>query len=462
MLQTAQLGLTADFARGLSLLRVQPSSFQRDAQQIIDRLKLVAERGSSFAAPKARLLEAEQAWISGDIARSLELYEDAAKLARSANLANDEGLAYELAARRCHTIDRKDFARLFFHNAHQAYGRWGATTKLTQLEREFGDEIAGATPASRPLPVDDLTDLTVRDYPTTTGSVDTTEFSERMIDTSTVLRAAQTLSGEILLDRLLGKLLKLALEHAGAQTAAMVLRGERGNLQVEAIARVDADGSERLQPPVPLEAHQDLPISMVQFVARTKEPLVLADATQEDVFTQDPYVIDRQPLSVLCLPILHRGQLTGVLYVEHRWLTGMFTAQRVEVLALLASQAAISIENARLYANLHATRDEYQALYENAIEGTVPGEPRRCADPQQSHPRTNSRVCGSRRPAARVPRPVGSGVLFPGSRGTVPVVARRTPTGQRVRGGGSHPVRAGVLDVTDRSTELPGWPRRIH
>ena len=369
MLETSQLGLTADFAQGLSLQRVQPNGYQRKVQDIIDRLKLVASRGSGFAAPKARLLEAEQAWSAGDISRSLELYEESAKLARTANLANDEGLAYEIAARRCHGIDRKDFARLFFHNAHQAYGRWGATTKLAQLEREFGDEVAGATPATRALPVDDLTDLTVRDYPTNTGSVDTTEFSDRMIDTSTVLRAAQTLSGEILLDRLLSKLLRLALEHAGAQKAAMVLRGERGNLQVEAIAKVDTEGSERLQPPVPLEAHADLPISMVQFVARTKEPLVLADATQEDVFTQDPYVIDRQPLSVLCLPILHRGQLTGVLYVEHRWLTGMFTAQRVEVLALLASQAAISIENARLYANLHATRDEYQALYENAIEG---------------------------------------------------------------------------------------------
>ncbi|MEM6938464.1 MAG: histidine kinase dimerization/phospho-acceptor domain-containing protein, partial [Pseudomonadota bacterium] len=190
-----------------------------------------------------------------------------------------------------------------------------------------------------------------------------------MIDTSTVLRAAQTLSGEILLDRVLSKLLRLALEHAGAQKATMVLRGDRGHLQVEEIAEVDGDRGRRLSPPELLESYDGIPVSIIQFVARTKEPLVLADATQEDVFTQDPYVIEQQPLSVLCLPILHRGQLTGVLYVEHRWLTGMFTSQRVEVLALLASQAAISIENARLYANLHATRDEYQALYENAIEG---------------------------------------------------------------------------------------------
>jgi PAS domain S-box-containing protein len=122
-------------------------------------------------------------------------------------------------------------------------------------------------------------------------------------------------------------------------------------------------------PAIRLEASDDVPESIVQFVARTKDTLVLGDATLEDVFTQDSYVKQMQPLSVLCLPILHRGEISGILYLEHRWLTDVFTRQRVEVLALLASQAAISIENARLYADLQATRDEYRTLYDNAIEG---------------------------------------------------------------------------------------------
>ena len=113
----------------------------------------------------------------------------------------------------------------------------------------------------------------------------------------------------------------------------------------------------------------DVPVSVVQFVTRTNKSLVLADATQDDVFTQDAYIKRMQPLSILCLPIIHRGEVTGILYVEHRWLTGVFTAQRVEVLALLASQAAISIENARLYADLQSARDEYRTLYDSAIEG---------------------------------------------------------------------------------------------
>ncbi|MEJ2088223.1 MAG: ATP-binding protein [Gammaproteobacteria bacterium] len=148
----------------------------------------------------------------------------------------------------------------------------------------------------------------------------------------------------------------------------MLLAYEK-RLYLEAVASVDGGATRRVNPPVPLEATDEVPESIIQFVGRTKEPLVLSDATQEDVFTQDPYVRSLQPLSVLCLPILHRGDITGILYVEHRWLTGVFTSQRVEVLALLASQAAISIENARLYADLQSTQDEYRTLYDNAIEG---------------------------------------------------------------------------------------------
>jgi PAS domain S-box-containing protein len=378
--------MTYTFAAALTRLRRQPEDAnpaKRGRRPAADRGTLTLARqlrewsanGASFAGPKSQIIEAELAWGRGQTSAALELYEQAAKEARRLGLANDEGLAYELAARRCDALDRHDFAKLFMHNANQAYLRWGAMTKVNQLERDHGDMLAasasaGATPGFN---VGDLVDLTVRDYPingrTMTGIAESTEFSDQAIDTSTVLRAAQTLSGEILLERVLSKLLRLALEHAGGQKAAMLLLGDSGSLSVEAIAHVDGDSSRRLIPPEPLEMSNEVPVSVIQFVARTKDVLVLADATQEDVFTQDNYITQNLPLSVMCVPILHRGQLTGVLYVEHRWLTGMFTDQRVEVLSLLASQAAISIENARLYANLHAARDEYQALYENAIEG---------------------------------------------------------------------------------------------
>ncbi len=358
------------FAEGLVGLRSGTREGQRRTERSLRQLKRWQDAGAPHAEPKRLILQAEIAWKNGATTRALEIFERAADSARRQGLANDEALAYELAARACEAKGRADFSTLFARNAYQAYLRWGAIAKANQLEREFHSLLSDVPVATRAsaLSVGDLADLTVRDFQSQTASFESTELNERIVDTTTVLRAAQTISGEILLDNVLTKLLRLTLEHAGAQKACMLLAHDR-RLYVEAIASVDGGPTHRVSPPVPLEASDDVPESILQFVARTKQPLVLSDATQEDVFTQDTYIKRLQPLSVLCLPIIHRGDITGLLYVEHRWLTGVFTEQRVEVLALLASQAAISIENARLYADLQSTQDEYRALYENAIEG---------------------------------------------------------------------------------------------
>ncbi|MEZ5557237.1 MAG: ATP-binding protein [Pseudomonadales bacterium] len=328
------------------------------------------KRGTLHVEAKLLMLRAGHAWRRGRTTLALELFERAAAAARRQGLAHDEALAYELAARACDRAGRADFARLFARSAYQSYLRWGAAAKTSQLEREFHALLSDGLEHRRTstLSVGDLAELTVRDLHNQTTSLESSDFNGHLLDTTTVLRAAQTISGEILLDRVLTKLLHLALEHAGAQKACMLLAHER-RLYVEAVAAVDGGPSTRINPPIALEASDDVPESIVQFVARTKEALVMGDATQEDVFTQDPYVKRLQPLSVLCLPIIHRGEITGIIYLEHRWLTGVFTQQRVEVLALLASQAAISIENARLYADLQSARDEYRTLYDNAIEG---------------------------------------------------------------------------------------------
>jgi PAS domain S-box-containing protein len=337
----------------------------------LERLRKMQHDGCEFAAPKVLILEAELEWRRGRHTAALERYETAAQLARKFGLVNCEGMAYELAGRLCSASGRADFARLFIRSAHQAYLRWGALAKSNQIEREFEEQLADVRPArpeSGAWTVGDLVDLTVRDFASVNGTQESKDVGSRLLDTTTVLKAAQAISSEIVLDRLLIKLLRLALEHAGAQKAAMLLAAI-DRLSVEAVASVEGGSTRRLKSPVLLEDSEDVPQSLIQFVARTRQTLVLADATREDVFTQDPYVKAFQPLSVMVLPILARNELVGVLYVEHRWLTGVFTAQRVEVLSLLASQAAISIENAKLYADLHSTRDDYRTLYDNANEG---------------------------------------------------------------------------------------------
>jgi len=367
-LQAAKPGRTAA-TRALSGIRrmVGTGNVAQEPRKQLAQLKRWAEH-TPFAKPKATLIEAELLWYRGEHNEALEYYERAAAQAREQGLVNDEAIAYELATRRCDTRGRRDFTKLFARSAYQAYTRWGAVAKIKQLEDEYRGLLNETREGPGKLSLADLTDLTVRDFQSHSHTYHSQEFNERLLDTTTVLRAAQALSGEIMLDQVLEKLLRLTLEHAGAQKAAMLLATD-GRLYLEAVAAVDGGETRRINPPIPMEASTEVPLSIIQFVSRTKQVLVLGDATQEDVFTQDPYVVRGKPLSVLCLPILHRGELTGVLYVEHRWLSNVFTEQRVEVLNLLSSQAAISIENARLYGDLQGARDDYRALYDSAIEG---------------------------------------------------------------------------------------------
>ncbi len=369
-LGASPVALLQALSESIVVLRTDAADALATARRNREFLSRAARQGCRLAEPKIGLVDAEIAWHSGQTTKALEAWERAAESARRLGLTNDEALAYELAARSCESKGRADFTRLFARNAYQAYLRWGAVAKAQQIDRDFHTVINDTSdrPVSGALSVGDLVDLTVRDFQTATATFESSEFSNRVLDTTTVLRAAQTISGEIMLDRVLSKLLRLVLEHAGAQKACMLLSHD-GKLHLEAIASVDGGASRRCNPPEPLETSTDVPISIVQYVARTKEPMVISDASRDEVFSQDGYVQRLNPLSVLCLPILQRGNVTGVVYVEHRWLTGVFTSQRVEVLSLLASQAAISIENARLYADLQSARDEYRALYVNAIEG---------------------------------------------------------------------------------------------
>jgi PAS domain S-box-containing protein len=376
---SAPLLALLSFCDGMVALRSSPPersawlhnrSVRRTVRRNLRRLRRWRGWGAQFVDAKMLILEAELAWQRGNQIGALGHYEQAAEQARRTGLVHDEALAYELAARACYRAGRTDFAKLFAQNAHRGYLRWGAAAKTAQIERDFQPLLSerfeqfrldSARPGS-------LTQVRLDEITTLSPTLDGSELTERMLNTSTVLRAAQTISGEIRLDEVLNKLLRLALENAGAQKACMLLARDQ-RLYVEAVATVDGGPARRIVPPMTIGCSEEVPESIIHFVAQTQEALVIADATRNDVFTQDPYVQTAQPLSVLCLPIIHRGDVTGVLYLEHCSLTNVFTRQRVEVLALLASQAAISIENARLYADLQATRDEYRTLYDNAIEG---------------------------------------------------------------------------------------------
>ena len=191
------------------------------------------------------------------------------------------------------------------------------------------------------------------------------------LDAIAVARASQSISGEIVLPRLLETLMRITMENGCAQKGCLILaHGDR--LSIEADARVQGQEIEVLQPGPP-RLDTALPVSMLNYVRRTRENLVLADASAENRFTADPYIATNKPLSVLCLPLLRQARLIGMLYLENNLVRGAFSEHRIAVLELLAGQAAISLETAGLYLEqsraeeaLRESEEKYRALFENS------------------------------------------------------------------------------------------------
>jgi signal transduction histidine kinase/CheY-like chemotaxis protein len=183
------------------------------------------------------------------------------------------------------------------------------------------------------------------------------------LDAASLLRAAHALSGDMVLGSLLERLLRVLAENAGAELAALVLVRD-GELRLRAQLTVEP---ERLAADLdePVEGSPRLPATLVQYVARSMEPVVLGQAGSDNRFDDDPYLCARRPASVLAVPLLHRGRLSGVLYLEHSRAADAFPESRIETVSLLASQAATAVENATLYTELQASNERLEGLVEN-------------------------------------------------------------------------------------------------
>ncbi|MGD9100683.1 MAG: ATP-binding protein, partial [Anaerolineae bacterium] len=186
------------------------------------------------------------------------------------------------------------------------------------------------------------------------------------LDLDTVIKASQAISGEIDLNQLIKKMLDIIVENAGAQKACLILENS-GQLSVEAVGTAGED-EVRAEQSVPVELSLDVSPAIVNYVRRTRESVVLGDAVNEGQFTADAYVLENQPKSVLCMPITGQARLVGILYLENDLTTDAFTLERLKVLDVLASQAAISLENARLYDQMEQRVIERTAQLEAATE----------------------------------------------------------------------------------------------
>jgi serine phosphatase RsbU (regulator of sigma subunit) len=288
---------------------------------------------------KYDLVKAVRHWTLGQDSTAMELFDRVIKMAGDGGFIHDKAMANELAARFYLANDRISIARAYMTEARYNYLRWGAASKVQDLDESFPELLSAASGSPQTNLLNGLADVT-------TTSSDTSE----RLDLASVLKSAQAMSSEIVLANLLEKLLNITMENAGAQRGFLVLESG-GRLLVEAKMSVDRKVV-TVRQSTPLESSHALSRSIVNYVARTLEPIVLDDAANEGKYTNTPYVLKNQPKSILCMPLTAKDKLAGLLYLENNLTTGVFTPGHLEALKVLSTQAVISLENARLYDRL--------------------------------------------------------------------------------------------------------------
>jgi PAS domain S-box-containing protein len=280
-------------------------------------------------ANRTALIAAEIARIEDRALDAMSLYEQAVQSAREHGFVQNEGLAHEVAARFYLARGFETIAHAYLRNARNCYDRWGALGKVKQLDALYPH-------------------LRQEQIPTSPAATIGTPAGQ--LDVQTVVKSSQALSSEIVLPRLIERLMRIAVENAGAGRGLLILlQGDKPQIEAEATVSHGSIGVTVRQSAV---TSFDLPQSALHYVIRTQERLVLDDASVTNMYSEDEYVRQKRSRSVLCLPILNQTKLVGALYLENNLTPRAFTPDRVAVLDLLASQAAISLENARLYLGL--------------------------------------------------------------------------------------------------------------
>jgi predicted ATPase/serine phosphatase RsbU (regulator of sigma subunit) len=288
---------------------------------------------------KYDLVEAEKARVLGQL-EAIELYEQAIQGAEKNQYIQEEALAYELAAKFYLGRGMEKIAQTYLLEAHYRYQQWGALAKVKHLEERYPQWLVKKmtqSPTSGTF------------ISTTTMMASSTHRSmlvSNQLDLDSVTKASQTLVGEIVLSRLLSKMMQIVIENAGAERGFLILPRDE-TWVIEAEGTLDSKEVTVLQA-LPIENH--LPEAIVSYVARTHENVVLADARQEELYQDNPYIKKHQTQSVLCFPIVYQRKLRAILYLENNLTTGAFTEERVSILTMLSTQIAISLENAE-YAN---------------------------------------------------------------------------------------------------------------
>jgi PAS domain S-box-containing protein len=296
-----------------------------------------AEHCPENFASRAALIGAEIARLNGRELDAERLYDQAIRSARDNGLVHNEALAYEMAARFYAARGFETNSHAHLQNARHHYLRWGADGKVRQLDEMYPN----------------LRIERVADGPT--GKIET---PIHQLDLATVVKVSQAISSEIQFDKLIETLLKVALEHAGAERGLLILtQGEQHRIEAQITTDLDQVQVQLRHAPI---TSSELPESLFRYVIRTQQKIILDDASADNVFSDDEYLGRRRPRSILCLPLIKQTKTLGVLYLENNLVPRVFTQKRLAMLELLASQAAISLDHARLYSELSRANENLE------------------------------------------------------------------------------------------------------
>ncbi|MDZ8051790.1 MAG: AAA family ATPase [Aulosira sp. ZfuVER01] len=293
---------------------------------------------------KYDLVEAEKARILDHNWQAMELYDRAIQGAKVNEFIHEEAIANELAAKFYLAAGKEKIAQTYLIDAYYCYSRWGANVKVEDLAKSYHQLL---------LPILNQKQVSVNSSDSnaliTNAIVDSTSTGvTAILDLETVTKASLAIGSEIQIDKLIQILMQVMLENVGGNKAALILQ-ENGNFNL--VAQYQNHQSCELLS-IPITQTQEVPVSLINYVAHTKEYLLIHDAIKNTNFSADPYIIKYQPKSILSTPIVNQGKLIGILYLENDLIVNAFAPDRLQILKLLSSQAAISLENAQLYANL--------------------------------------------------------------------------------------------------------------
>ncbi|NEP12635.1 MAG: GAF domain-containing protein, partial [Symploca sp. SIO2C1] len=345
------------FYEALSWLALYPNLEEAERKAAIVRISSHQDKIAKWAnfapmnyAHKLHLIQAEKYRVFGEKIKAIELYDVAIAEAKDNQYIQEEALANELTAQFYLDWNKEKIAAVYLQEAYYCYARWGAKAKTNQLEETYPQLLSSILQQQRvELNTLNSLDSVTQSFTSITQTKNSTTQLSDILDLASILQAAQTLCSTIEFNQLLGNIVEIILINAGGQKAVLLIPQDN-QWQLQAMTKITSDGiietTTRSQYISPESA---VPIRLIQYVQHIQEPVLINEGQTEISGILEGYLLNYQPQSVLCVPLLNQEQLLAILYLEHATTKGVFTPNRVTIIQFLCTQAAISLQNAQLY-----------------------------------------------------------------------------------------------------------------